>query len=91
MFGQVFGLNSLNENLEEDDVYINFESELALATNIDELIASVAGKLLGGRISDTLRNEIAGMLALVPETDATIRVAETLYFIVTSPEYAYQR
>ncbi len=91
MFGQVFGLNSLNENLGEDDVYINFESELVLATNIDQLIDSVAGKLLGGQISDTLRNEIAGMLALVPETDATVRVAETIYFIVTSPEYAYQR
>ncbi len=91
MFGQVFALNSLNENLGDDDVYINFESELALATNIDELIDSVAGKLLGGQISVTLRNEIAGMLALVPETDAAIRVAETLYFIVTSPEFAYQR
>jgi hypothetical protein len=91
MFGQIFGLNSLNENLAEDDVYINFESELTLATDIDELIDSVAGKLLGGQISDTLRNEIAGMLALVPETDATVRVAETIYFIATSPEYAYQR
>jgi hypothetical protein len=91
MLGQTFGLNSTNENLNPDDVYINFEAEMAIAAEIDLLIDTVAGKLLGGQISDTLRNEIAGMLALVPETDTVIRVAETIYFVVTSPEYAYQR
>lgn len=91
MFGQIFGLNSLNQNLRPDDVFINFESELLIAADIDQLIDSVAGKLLGGEISTTLRSEIAGMLALIPETDTTIRVGETIYFIVTSPEYAYQR
>ena len=91
MFGQVFGLNSLNQNLRPNDVFINFESEMLLAADVDQLIDSVAGKLLGGDISTTLRNEIAGMLALIPEADTAIRVAETIYFIVTSPEYAYQR
>jgi hypothetical protein len=91
MLGQTFGLNSTNENLNPDDVYINFEAEMVIAADIDLLIDTVAGKLLGGQISDTLRNEIAGMLAVVPETDTVIRVAETIYFVVTSPEYAYQR
>lgn len=91
MFGQIFGLNSTNQNLQDDDVFINFESEMLLAADIDLLIDSVAGKLLGGDISDTLRNEIAGMLALIPETDTAIRAAEVIYFIVTSPEFAYQR
>ncbi len=91
MFGQVFGLNSLNQNLRPDEVFINFESEMLIAADIDQLIDSVAGKLLGGEISPTLRNEIGGMLALIPESDTAIRVAETIYFIVTSPEYAYQR
>jgi len=91
MFGQVFSLNSLNQNLRPDNVFINFESEMPLAADIDQLIDSVAGKLLGGEISTTLRNEIAGMLALIPETDSAIRAAETIYFVVTSPEYAYQR
>jgi len=91
MFGQVFGLNSLSQNLRPQDVFINFESEMPIAADIDQLIDSVAGKLLGGEISTTLRNEIGGMLALIPATDTAIRVAETIYFIVTSPEYAYQR
>ncbi len=91
MFGQVFGLNSTNANLEDDDVFINFESEMLLANDIDALIDAVTDKLLGGDISGTLRNEIAGMLALIPETDTAIRTAEVIYFVVTSPEYAYQR
>ena len=91
MFYQTFGLNSTNQNLEADDVYINFEAEMAIAADTDLLINTVAGKLLAGEISDPLRNEIAGMLALIPETDTAARAAETIYFIVTSPEYAYQR
>jgi len=91
MFYQTFALNSTNTSLNEDDVYINFESEMLLAADIDMLIDSVANKLLAGQISDTLRNEIAGMLALIPETETALRAAETIYFIVTSPEYAYQR
>lgn len=91
MFYQTFGLNSTNQDLQPDDVYINFEEEMAVAADVDALIDMAAGKLLGGQISDTLRNEIAGMLALIPDTDAALRAAETIYFVVTSPEYAYQR
>jgi uncharacterized protein (DUF1800 family) len=91
MFYQVFALNQTNDALEEDDVYINFEEEMAIAADADALIDLVADKLLAGQISDTLRQEIAGMLARIPETDAALRAAETLYFVVTSPEYAYQR
>ena len=62
-----------------------------VAADINALIDMVANKLLGGEISDTLRQEITGMLERVPETDTTIRAAEAIYFVVTSPEYAYQR
>ncbi len=91
MFYQAFAANSLNSDLEADDVYINFEEDMAVAGDVDLLIDTVAGKLLGGEISDTLRNEIAGMLAIIPATDPALRAAETIYFITTSPEYAYQR
>ena len=90
-FYQVFGLNQTNQNLRPDDVYIDFSAEMAIAADVDALIDMVADKLLGGRISDTLRNEIAGMLALIPDTDTAIRAAETIYFVATSPEFAYQR
>ena len=91
MFYQAFALNQTNNALEEDDVFINFEEEMAIADDADALIDMVAGKLLAGQISDTLRQEIAGMLTRVPETETALRAAETIYLIVTSPEYAYQR
>lgn len=91
MFYQAFFLNQTNDALADDDVFINFADEMALAGDADALIDRVADKLLAGSISDTLRGEIAGMLARIPETDAAIRAAETIYFVTTSPEYAYQR
>lgn len=91
MFFQTFGLNHTNANLDEDDIFIDFQEEMDVATDIDALIDMVAGKLLGGEISDTLRIEIAGMLARIPETDTATRAAETIYFVTTSPEFAYQR
>jgi uncharacterized protein (DUF1800 family) len=92
MFYQAFAANSLNvDELRDVDVYINFEAELGIANDVDMLIDTVAGRLLGGEISDTLRNEIAGMLALIPESESALRVAETIYFIASSPEYAFQR
>ena len=91
MFFQAFVNNSENTNAGDDDVLIDISEEITIATDIDGLIGLVSEKLLGGEISDTLRTEIAGMLALIPETDAAVRAAEAIYFIVTSPEYAYQR
>ncbi len=91
MLLQCFFLNSQSQDLEDDDVFINFEEEIAIAGDIDALIDRVADKLLAGQISDTLRQELAGMLALLPESEPALRAAETIYFIVTSPEYAYQR
>ena len=88
---QCFVLNSLATELADDDVFINFEEEMTVAADINALIDMVAGKLLGGEISDTLRAEITGMVERIPETDTAFRAAETIYFVVTSPEYAYQR
>ncbi len=87
---QTFGLNSANPDLEPDDIYIDIGEELAIAGDTDALIDLAAAKLLGGELSDTLRSEIAGMLERLPPDDAALRAAEVIYFIVSSPEYAYQ-
>ena len=51
----------------------------------------VAGKLLGGEISETLRAEVTGMVDRIAPTDAALRAAEAIYLITTSPEFAHQR
>jgi len=94
MFAQTFLWNhtadTASEEITEDTVLIDFAEEVATATDIDALIDRVAAKLLAGRISTGLRAEIAGMVALIPEEQAVFRAAETIYLVVTSPEYAYQ-
>lgn len=95
MFYQSFFANSNNAasaDLSEDDVLIDVAEEMLIADDAEALINSVVEKLMAGRISPVLRDEIGGMLALIagPDDDA-LRVAETIYLVVTSPEYAFQR
>jgi len=91
MFFQCFELNQTNTQLNDDDIFIDLSEEMAVADDVDALIDMVAGKLLAGIISAPLRQEIAGMLALIPPEETALRAAETVYFVVTSPEFAYQR
>ncbi|MCH7854657.1 MAG: DUF1800 family protein, partial [Proteobacteria bacterium] len=95
MFYQSFFANSNNAasaDLSEDDVLIDVAEEMLIADDAEALINRVVEKLMAGRISQVLRDEIGGMLALIagPDDDA-LRVAETIYLVVTSPEYAFQR
>jgi uncharacterized protein (DUF1800 family) len=90
-FFQAFALNQANPDLEADDIYIDISEEMAIAGDDDALIDMVAGKLLAGELSAALRQEIAGILALIPDADAALRAAETVYLVVSSPEFAYQK
>jgi uncharacterized protein (DUF1800 family) len=89
-----FNWNSEAENPGEDDVLIDISEEVGIAADTDALIDRVVDKLLGGQISPTLRTEMAGMIDLVrtavPDNDAAL-VAEAIYFVISSPEFAYQR
>ena len=65
MFIQTFGWNhtaipGTTEGVNDDTVLIDFSEEEAIAADADALIDMVAGKLLAGEISTTLRDEIAG-------------------------------
>ena len=86
-----FVLNSANQDLEPDDVFIDISEEMAIADDTDALIDMVVGKLLGGTVSDVLRAEMFGMIDRIDVADATNRTAEAIYFVVSSPEFAYQR
>ena len=89
-YQQAFRRNSNRAGLRSDEVYIDIHEELALAADADALIDRVAEKLLTGEISDTLRAGIRGMVEGRDTDDAVRRVAETIYFIVSSPEFARQ-
>lgn len=88
---QAYALTSEVPNLQPDDVFIDISEEVAIAADTDALIDMVAEKLLAGNISQVLRAEAAGMINRFPVTDLAVRAGEAIYFISTSPEFAYQR
>jgi len=93
-FYQVFLLNWLADTSgdfpDEDTVLIEFQAEADAAADADALVEQVAGKLLGGEISDTLRQEVTAIVASIPVEDSVVRAAEAIYLIAASPEFAYQ-
>lgn len=94
LFLLAFNWNSEAQDPGEDDVLIDISEELAVADDTDALIDMVVGKLLGGQVSATLRAEMVNMIdrvrTAIPGNDAAL-VSEAIYFVVSSPEYAYQR
>ncbi len=89
-----FNWNSAAQNPGEDDVLIDISAEVAVADDTNALIDLVAQKLLGGSISATLRAEMVNMIdriRVAAPGNAAALAAEAIYFVIASPEYAYQR
>jgi uncharacterized protein (DUF1800 family) len=91
MAQQCFNRNSRSATVRAEDVVIVIDEEVGLASSTDALIERANQKLLGGTMSATLRTEIAGIVNRVAATDAVTKAAETIYYTVTSPEFAAQR
>lgn len=87
----VQGCPAVPLEIAQDLVIINTSAERALAADPQALVSRIADRLAGGSISPALRAEAAGMIGLVPAGEASLRVAEALYLISTSPELALQR
>ncbi len=96
LYGQVFGRNSTSTTgINADTIVINIADEVALAADPPALVTKIADKLLAGNISSTLRTEaeqqVARYRASTSNPQAGLAVAEALWLIVSSPEYALQR
>ena len=89
-YTQAFRRHSARDGLGADEVYLVIEDELALAANPDALIERIAAKLLGGEISETLHAAAKEMVETRDADSAAARVAEALFLIVSSPEFARQ-
>jgi hypothetical protein len=94
-FAQTFFQNWLidktSPDYNEDTILINFQEEVDVAADADALIDMVAGKLLGGEMSDTLRTEIKRVVEIIPADQPLFRAADAIFLTVSSPEFAYQR
>jgi uncharacterized protein (DUF1800 family) len=81
-----------------DLMYINTAEELGIAADSEALINRVAEKLLGGAalMSPTLKAEAKAQIdrtafSATNAATANTRVADAIYFVVTSPEFVLQR
>jgi hypothetical protein len=76
-----------------DTVVINTAEEMTLAANSDALLNRVAEKLLGGadQMSATLKTQAKAQIERSAATAAATRVADAIYLMAGSPEYALQR
>lgn len=87
---QSIALNSSAASPMSTDILIQVDEELALADDPEALVDRIAEKLLAGEISPTLRTETINMAELI-STDNNLRVGDAIYFIASSPEFAYQK
>jgi uncharacterized protein (DUF1800 family) len=90
-YTQVVSRNSTMTGFGKDIVLINIAEEVALAADVDVLVARLSDKLLGGRISTSLAAEARAAALRFPATKPGLRVADAMYLIVTSPQFAAQR
>lgn len=82
-----------------DLMFITTTEEIALAADSEALVNKVAEKLLGGaaQMSATLKAEAKAQVerTTIPATNSAAaintRVADAIYFVVTSPEFVLQR
>ena len=90
-YTQIFSQNSTVTGLAPKEIVINIATEVSIASNPDALVARLAEKLLGSRISPELANEARAAVLRWPATSPGKRVAEAMFMIVTSPRFAVQR
>ena len=88
---QAFRRTTRSSGADPEDVVIDIDPDLHFAPTPASLVASVANRLLGGEISDSLREEVERQVDRVGAWDERQRVSEAIWLIATSPEYAVQR
>ena len=79
-------------NSNQHAILLNLEAEKALANDVPALIDHLAGKLLAGSLSDSLRSTLLELGEATPMTgNGEQRVRELLYVLFISPEFSVQR
>jgi hypothetical protein len=74
-----------------DDIYIDIAAEQQLAATPAALVDRIDDKFTGGRTSSAVKTQAVLMASRAPLANPTLRVAEALFLIATSPEYAAMR
>jgi uncharacterized protein (DUF1800 family) len=83
--------NQATPGLVADDIYIDIAAEQQLAATPAALVDRIDDKFTGGRTSPAVKTQAVLMASRAPLANPTLRVAEALFLLATSPEYAAMR
>ncbi len=76
---------------EDDRILINIDDEIAIAANADELLEHLNLLLLAGQMSNAMKSELKISIEAFPATEPEIRVLNTLFLILASPQFSIQQ
>jgi uncharacterized protein (DUF1800 family) len=83
--------NQATPGLVPDDIYIDIAAEQQLAADPAAMVDRLVDKFTGGRTSAAVKAQAIALASRAPLNNPTLRVAEALFLIATSPEYAALR
>jgi uncharacterized protein (DUF1800 family) len=90
-YQQAFGRNSLSGVGNPDTIVIDVSAEAPLAANPVAVVSAVSNKLLASQMSAPLRQQAEALVARAGTFNPSQRVAEAIWIVATSPEFATQR
>jgi hypothetical protein len=80
--------NQATPGLTANDIYIDIAAEQQLAAEPQTMVNRIVDRFTGGQTSDAVRAQAVAQASRAPLDNPTLRVAEALFLIATSPEYA---
>jgi len=80
--------NQATPGLVPNDIYIDIAAEQQLAADPQAMVNRIVDRFTGGQTSDAVKAEAVAMANRAPLSNPTLRVAEALFLIASSPEYA---
>ena len=90
-YQQAFGRNSYSGGAGPDTIVIDVSAETPLAANPVAVVSAVGNKLLASQMSAPLRQQAEALVARAGTFNPAQRVAEAIWLVATSPEFATQR
>jgi len=75
----------------EDRILIDISAELAMTNNPTELVEHLNLLLLSGQMSENMKTELITATEAIPESETHLRVLNTLFLTLASPQYAIQK
>jgi uncharacterized protein (DUF1800 family) len=80
--------NQATPGLVADDIYIDMSAEQQLAADPQAMVDRIVDRFTGGQTSDAVKAQAVAQASRAPLGNPTLRVAEALFLVASSPEYA---